>query len=456
MAESSNSSSGSSSSTSTPSILPENQQLSDFLQSLAQYSQGLGSQAWNWAQGVYGKTSALTDNVVQHYMGENQKAIDMAQHDLSRYQQVFQPQEDALIRDANTYASPDRIKADMGMAESGQAQAGDAALANARRQLQSYGIDPSAGRYQSLETAERTKQAAAAAGAGQQARISDENTGRALRSEAIQVGERYPGQVINSMNTGLQALQGASNSTLANANTGANLMGVADKYLGTAASAIKYPPVSQNTQSHGSNQSQGSSSSPSPSGGGGSRGGGGTGDGVGSGNTGDFMDENNYGSSGSSSGGGGTNSYQPGSKIMAYDGSGSGAGDYASDPYSYPSDQQGDYQGFQDTGGWADDGSSSGDFSMGFAAGGAIPDGPTTGGGVPPSASPSGGQQTDDVNAHLNAGEFVLPKDIVAWKGQEFFQKLIMDARSKMGAGPAHGKPTPAAPGPANFVSRAA
>ena len=38
------------------------------------------------------------------------------------------------------------------------------------------------------------KTAAAAAGAAQQQRLSDESTGRALRSEAIQVGERYPGQ----------------------------------------------------------------------------------------------------------------------------------------------------------------------------------------------------------------------------------------------------------------------
>lgn len=65
--------------------------------------------------------------------------------------------------------------------------------------------------------------------------------------------------------------------------------------------------------------------------------------------------------------------------------------------------------------------------------GGAVP---TTGGAVPLSASPSGGQQVDDVPARLNAGEFVMPKDVTSWKGEEFFQKLIEQSRkAKQGAG---------------------
>jgi hypothetical protein len=48
---------------------------------------------------------------------------------------------------------------------------------------------------------------------------------------------------------------------------------------------------------------------------------------------------------------------------------------------------------------------------------------------VSPSLSPSGGQRTDDVPAKLNAGEFVLPDDVVKWKGEEFFQNLIGKSR---------------------------
>lgn len=74
--------------------------------------------------------------------------------------------------------------------------------------------------------------------------------------------------------------------------------------------------------------------------------------------------------------------------------------------------------------------------------------------------SPSGGARTDDVNAHLNADEFVLPKDVVKWKGEEFMHKLIADSRMKrqkmaaaLGTG---GKPSqgPKPAGPPRFNSR--
>jgi hypothetical protein len=117
----------------------------------------------------------------------------------------------------------------------------------------------------------------------------------------------------------------------------------------------------------------------------------------------------------------------------------------------------------------------SGDFTGGsqdtqaMAGGGAIPDGgimqskvaprpmppaPGMSGGVSPALSPSGGQQVDDVQAqgpqgpiNLNSGEFVIPRDVAMWKGQEFFQNLISQSRQKRVTAPAHGKPkSPGAP----------
>lgn len=91
--------------------------------------------------------------------------------------------------------------------------------------------------------------------------------------------------------------------------------------------------------------------------------------------------------------------------------------------------------------------------------GGAVDD--IGGGAVPVEMSPSGGAQTDDVPAvapggpaRLNGGEFVLPKDVVSWMGEQQLQKLIEKARTqKSGAtakpqqgGPAVGGPDPADP----------
>lgn len=118
----------------------------------------------------------------------------------------------------------------------------------------------------------------------------------------------------------------------------------------------------------------------------------------------------------------------------------------------------------------------SGGGSSGFAQGGVIPtrgsirntpglighgvsahapQNATTGGKVPYGASPSQGKQTDDVNANLNAGEFVIPRDVTEWKGQEFFQKLIQQSRKARVTAPAHGKPGAQPQGPPGFTSQA-
>ena len=83
----------------------------------------------------------------------------------------------------------------------------------------------------------------------------------------------------------------------------------------------------------------------------------------------------------------------------------------------------------------------------GFAEGGAVP--PQDGGAIPMSASPSGGAQTDDIPARLNAGEFILPKDVVSWIGEKQLQTTIMKARQekeKAVAKPAIGAAPPQAP----------
>lgn len=86
---------------------------------------------------------------------------------------------------------------------------------------------------------------------------------------------------------------------------------------------------------------------------------------------------------------------------------------------------------------------------FGFAEGGAIPDSPDqqgdgTGGPVDPSMSPTGGAATDDVDASapgmpeikLNGGEFIIPKDVAGWLGEQAIRKMIMKARKDMGQSP--------------------
>jgi hypothetical protein len=240
---------------------------------------------------------------------------------------------DALMRNALTYASPQRISTDMGMAESGVAQGAEAGRQSAISDLQSYGIDPSAGRYAALDQASRVTSGAAAAGAGNQQRMADIAQGNAMQNQAI-----------SSSLQNVQTGYGAANAANAFAGTGMNL---------------KYSPLG--TQSSGSSQSSGETTS--------------------------------MGSGTSGSGGGGV------------------GGSLFNTMY----------------GGAAERG---GTFRSSFQAGGEVPeDDATTGGFVSQELSPSDGAQTDDVKAQLNAGEFVVPKDVSAWKGLEFFYKLMAQAR---------------------------
>lgn len=522
------------------SFIPDYSQ-SPLMTQIAQVAEGLGQQQYSWAQQQFASNSALTDNVVNNYLTASQQDMSLAQNMTDRYTNLFQPQENALVNDANTYASTGRVASEMGRAESDTAQSMDAAKANAEQTLQSYGIDPSSGRYAELDRAQDAQRAAAEAQAGQAARYNTEATGRQLRAQAIQVGQQYPGQIVNSLNNAMQGYAGAENAKLSNTNTGVNALSSADPFLNTAMS-LKYPPLGS-AGTHGSimnttantGNSNGSAGSRAP-GGGGSNNPFGSGANPGGINFGGGAGANGAGGAGAVGAGGGpgrggtiagiTNINDPYSSQgddsnypgMDYTNSGAGAygPDYSAGNPNYQSYDtfNGDWgaaqpagnsfdnynfqpansanpdfgsQGFGnagDTSGYNsgedfgnsapsyssdagagsfqqyDSGSGFGDSSGGdsgdYAAGGAIPEnGPTTGGYVPPQASPSMGQQTDDVNAHVNAGEFIVPRDVAAWKGQEFFQKLIEQSRKNLSGAPAKGKPqNRPSNGPPSFVSQ--
>lgn len=252
------------------------------LNSIAQYAENMAPQVYNWGMEQFGR---------------NQGDIN------------------TLMRNALSYASPQRIASDMGMAEAGVQQAGEASRQSALRDLESYGIDPSSGRYAALDQANRVQSAASAAGAGNQQRMADIAQGTGMQEQAISAGLQNTGQGYGAVN--------AMNSLLS---TGMQL---------------KYPPLGNQAQSTNTSQSIGYSS---PGGGGG--------------------------------GGGTVNNPNAGLN-------------------------RGPPPGYTAAGG--------GYFSQ--------------------DKSPSHGSEVDDIPANLTAGEFVIPKDVVEYKGKEFFYKLMAAAR---------------------------
>lgn len=249
---SSSSSSGSSASTPTVVTTPEN----GILDQIAGYASQLAPQMYNWAQGVFAQTSQITNAAVGNFFQVSQNMLGLSGNLTSQYNNLFAPENAQLVADANSYASPARMEADMGMAGATAAQAGSSALANSEEQLRSFGIDPSSGRYAALDKAAAVQNAANVAGAENQQRVADINTGQQLRSQAVQVGATLPAAISNVNNTAVQANTGAADATLANANTGANLMSLPDKYLQTAM-GLKLSPVGQNSASSQHSSSNG-------------------------------------------------------------------------------------------------------------------------------------------------------------------------------------------------------
>lgn len=474
-----------------------NNPASDFELQLAQMLQQVGNQQMQWAQQQYAKTGAITDAQIQNYMQTAQQGSDLAGNMLGRYNNLYAPQEDQYAKEAGAYASNGRIQSEEGRAESGVMQAGNAAKNNSEQELQAFGIDPSSGRYQDLVRASNTANAASAAGAGEQARRTTEQEGTRRREAAIAMGQQLPGASVNALNSAYQGIAGAENAALGNANTGANLMTSASKFFDPAM-GLKPPPVGttsrgssqQAAQSVGGGNSSGSGGAKSPSTldrFGGNPGGPGGAISSSHGNVpattanpasyrnpnaaispvdsgfGGDQGQIPAGADGLAGDGGlpGT-SADPWNSVQNYDWGQGGAGIQATndaslggnDPWGQtpqaPSDWGGTDQSYGDStpaANWGDSGSSASDnydySNSGYDSSGG--DYSYAGGGaIPSSMSPSGGQQTDDVpaqipqtggRAQLNVDEFVIPRDVAMWKGQEFFQKMIAQSRkARMGA----------------------
>jgi hypothetical protein len=163
---------------------------------------------------------------------------------------------DSMMRAGQEWASPAHIAAQMGQAEAGVQQAGEQGRQAALQDLQSYGIDPSAGRYAALDNASRVQTAAAAAGAGNQQRNADIAQGLTMQNQAMSAG-------LQNTQTGY----GAANAMNSLLGTGMSL-----KYSPLGVSSSSSGTSSGVSSSSGSSASQGYNLGAMPTGGGGGSG----------------------------------------------------------------------------------------------------------------------------------------------------------------------------------------
>jgi hypothetical protein len=326
-----------------------------------------------WAKEQYAKDSQITQKVVDSFLKYQEEAGQNAREDRARYEKVFQPLEDQLVEDAEGYTDERnraRAEATAGRAAADVSQQFALARTAAQDRLESFGIDPSQVRAGALDVSSRIAEATARAGTAnvmrEQKLAVEEGTGRALRSEALNIGKGYPGQVAQAYGTAMQAGSGAGGQTLAQTASGANTMGTGLQWQGAGNQAL-------NTWGNTLNMGHQNSMS--------------------------TWKANQEQSSG----------------WMNVLGMAAGIGTQIAMP--------GMQKKFMAEGGLVD-----------------TTQGPHAGVMVDPEMSPSQGAAIDDVDAKLNVDEFVIPADVLKWKGEEFFQRTIEASRKKKQEAPA--KPT--------------
>jgi len=200
----------------------------------ARIAQEVAMEQLAWAREQDALNRELLNRVIASQEAIQEETLRNARRDRERYEQIYQPLEDNLVQEFLDYDTPERRQEESGRAIADVNAAFEAQRRNALQRLESYGVDPSQTRNAALDISLRTQQAAAAAGAASAAKRATEQTGRALRAEALNIGRGYPSNVAGSYGQSIAA----GNSMVGNANqttaTSGNVMQGAGGYLNTA------------------------------------------------------------------------------------------------------------------------------------------------------------------------------------------------------------------------------
>jgi hypothetical protein len=432
----------------------------------ADQAYALGEQQLQWSQQVWNQEQPLVNQSEQVSIQLGQadiaslqqmQAFSQEQEDL--WNQYYAPLDEAYVQQAENWASPGNIALVTGQAQANVAEQAQAGLGTAAEQLESYGINPGAGRYAGLLIGANVNAGAAQAAAGTTAAQNLKLQQLALEQGAINTGQGVAntvGQLTNAATGASQAGTSAAGTTAStaqsNLSTGTAAQTAATNWYNTGANNMSVYTNAVN--SYNNTQLGYAQIGASEMLGLGSFAGGVLGDITGSkgllgdlGFSSDKRDKTDIKKLGLD---------RTGIPMYAYR--------YKGDPKSYPKVVGPMAQDIEKLGGRV--GQVGKHKVLGFQEGGQVPQqaipvpsGGTPGGFVPHHASPSGGQVEDDVDAKLTAGEFVMPKDVSQWMGQKAMVTQIDKARQEMqmfgnrndiGGEPAPGQPSPNP----QFVSR--
>jgi hypothetical protein len=164
------------------------------------------------------------------------KQMAIADEEYARRRDVFRPVEDRQIADAMRAGSEEDQERQAGIALGDVRAATDRGARDAEMRMQSFGIDPTSGRYQGQMRAMDTNNAMIEAFAANKARTAAEQLGWAKRMDALALGAGQFGNQATSTGLALNAGGAAMN---AGQNSVGNAFGMSGAYNSAAGTAMQ-------------------------------------------------------------------------------------------------------------------------------------------------------------------------------------------------------------------------
>lgn len=399
---------------------------------LQQQYAGIMNDQLQFAKGVYNENKPFYQQAMTQDLAAQKSQNEFADQQRARYNQLYAPLQQQFVGAVQNYNSPTEAARARGQAMATVGQQYEAAGAAAKRQLQSYGVDPSSARFGALDIGTRTGEAAATAAAGTQSDVNRENTSLGLQAQALNIGNGLPAQATASNASATGAGSGAVNAATSSyapyAPAIANPVAFGNLSTTALGQAGQFTNMGYNAAMNQYSANQNSSSG--------------------------------WGSALGTIAGIGLSFLAKGGRVPAPSAEFPSPAARGSVPTQ--SAKLNPPRGMSRL--------SNIPTHMTYAGGGAID---LSGQQVPPSMSPSGGAATDDVpatvsqqpggppqgQAAINVDEFIMPKDVANWIGGKQLQNMVMKARKEMATqAPAHGTPATGAvpaggqPGQANYA----
>lgn len=171
-----------------------------------------------------------------------------AQSNLNQYQNTFQPLQQQQVNQAQQWGSNDNIQRMQGQAVAAQNAGAQAARQNSAAALAAEGVDPASAKGAALDRAAAVQAASGAAGAGTNAAINTQLQSQQLVNQANQLGLQVGQQGTMGAATGAQVAQAGQQGINATNASGVNNLTAANTYLNTGINANQSASNIANTQ----------------------------------------------------------------------------------------------------------------------------------------------------------------------------------------------------------------